>query len=132
LAKTLVLFDGVCGLCNSFVDFLLPRSPGGELVFGALQSEAGRKALREAGLPEAMPDTVVVVEDGRAYFQSTGVLRVLRHVRWPWRALSWLSVVPRPLRDAVYRFVAKRRYGWFGKRDSCRLPSAAERERFLV
>ena len=132
MARTLVLFDGVCGLCNGFVDFLLPRDPKGELVFGALQSEAGKQALRDAGLPDTLPDTVVVVEDGRVHLQSTGVLRALAHLRWPWRALSLLIVVPRPLRDAVYRFVAKRRYGWFGRRERCRLPSAAERARFLV
>jgi predicted DCC family thiol-disulfide oxidoreductase YuxK len=131
LPATLVLFDGVCGLCNGFVDFLLPRDPQGALRFGALQSEAGKKALRDAGLPDSMPDTVVVLEDGRAYQESTGALRIFRRLRWPWRAVSWLVVVPRPLRDVVYRFIARNRYGWFGKRDSCRIPSPAERARFL-
>lgn len=131
MPATLVLFDGVCGLCNGFVDFLLPRDPQGALRFGALQSEAGKKALRDAGLPDSMPDTVVVLEDGRAYQESTGALRIFRRLRWPWRAVSWLVVVPRPLRDVVYRFIARNRYGWFGKRDSCRIPSPAERARFL-
>jgi predicted DCC family thiol-disulfide oxidoreductase YuxK len=129
--RTLVLFDGVCGLCNGFVDFLIARDPKGALVFGALQSDAGRAALREAGLPDAMPDTVVVVEDGRAYKESTGVLRVFARLPWPWRALVWLGMVPRPLRDVVYRFVARHRYGWFHRRESCRIPTPEERARFL-
>jgi len=132
LTRTLVLFDGVCVLCNGFVDFLLPRDPNGELTFGALQSEAGKQALRDAGLSDAMPETVLVIDDGRVYQESTAVLRVFRRLGWPWRALAWLRVVPRPLRDVVYRFIAKRRYRLTGRRDSCRIPSPTERARFLL
>ena len=132
MTRTLVLFDGVCVLCNGFVDFLLPRDPNGELTFGALQSEAGKQALRDAGLPDAMPETVIVIDDGRVYQESTAVLRVFRRLGWPWRALAWLRVVPRPLRDVVYRFIAKRRYRLTGRRDSCRIPSPTERARFLL
>ena len=132
MPATLVLFDGVCGLCNGFVDFLLPRDREAALLFGALQSEAGRKALRDVGLPDTTPETLVVIDEGRAYVESTGALRLFGRLPWPWRALGWLRVVPRPLRDAVYRFVARNRYGWFGKRDSCRLPSPSERARFLA
>jgi predicted DCC family thiol-disulfide oxidoreductase YuxK len=132
LTRTLVLFDGVCVLCNGFVDFLLPRDANGELTFGALQSEAAKQALRDAGLPDALPQTVIVIDDGRVYQESTAVLRVFRRLGWPWRALSWLRVVPRPLRDAVYRFIAKRRYRLTGRRDSCRIPNPAERARFLL
>ena len=119
-------------LCNGFVDFLMPRDAKGELMYGALQSESGKQALRDAGLPDAMPATVIVIDDGRVYQESTAVLRVFERLPWPWRALSWLRVVPRPLRDVVYRFIAKRRYGWSGTRDSCRMPTPAERARFLT
>ena len=132
MTRTLVLFDGVCVLCNGFVDFLLPRDPNGDLTFGALQSEAAKQALRDAGVPDAMPETVIVIDDGRVYQESTAVLRVFHRLGWPWRALSWLRVVPRPLRDVVYRFIAKRRYRLTGRRDSCRIPSPAERARFLL
>lgn len=130
-APVVVLFDGVCNLCNGFVDFALTRDPEGRLRFGSLQSEAGQRALRDAGVDAPELSTLVVVEGGRGYVRSAAALRVLRQLRLPWPLLYAFVVVPRPLRDAVYRFVAARRYRWFGRRDSCRLPSPAERARFL-
>ena len=76
MAQTLVLFDGVCGLCNGFVDFLLPRDTKAQLLFGALQSDSGRKALREAGLPDAMPETVVVIDEGRAQVKEGSRVKI--------------------------------------------------------
>jgi predicted DCC family thiol-disulfide oxidoreductase YuxK len=126
-----VLFDGVCGLCNRFVDFALRRDRAGRLRFAALQSPPGRALLAGAGLdPEAL-DSVVLVRGGRVYRESAAALRVLAELGLPWSLAAAGLAVPAPLRDAVYRFVARRRYAWFGRRDGCRVPTPAERARFL-
>jgi predicted DCC family thiol-disulfide oxidoreductase YuxK len=130
-APVVVLFDGVCNLCNGFVDFAIARDPRGRLRFGALQSEEGQRALHEAGVDVPRLSTLVVLEGGTAYVRSDAALRALRQLRFPWPLLFAAVVVPRPLRDAVYAFVAARRYRWFGRRDTCRLPSSEERARFL-
>jgi predicted DCC family thiol-disulfide oxidoreductase YuxK len=126
-----VLFDGVCALCNRFVDFALRHDRAARLRFAALQSPPGRALLAGAGLdPEAL-DSVVLVCCGRVYRESAAALRVLAELGLPWSLAAAGLAVPRPLRDAVYRFVARRRYAWFGRRDACRVPTPAERARFL-
>lgn len=131
----LVLFDGVCNLCNGAVLFIIDREPRGILRFASLQSDAGRAALRRAGsaLAEGSdePDTIVFLEAGRMFERSTAALRIARYMRWPYRALYALLLVPRPLRDLVYRFVARHRYRWFGKSDACRVPTPELRARFV-
>jgi len=127
----IVLFDGVCNLCNGSVQFILKRDPQGRFRFASLQSDAGRSLMREHGLdPEAL-SSVVVIEDGQAWQESSAALRIARHLPGGWKLLRIFTVIPRPLRDAVYRWVARNRYRWFGKRSTCRLATPAERERFL-
>jgi len=130
---TIVYFDGVCGLCNRLVDFILPRDRRKRILFSPLQSERGEAIRRRAGLsPAADLDTVVVEEGERIYVRSAGVLRVLRRLGPPWSLLYYAGIaLPRPVRDALYRFVARRRYRWFGKRSECRAPTPAERARFV-
>lgn len=123
----LVLFDGHCGLCNGFVDFLLARDHARRLRFAPLQGETGSRYAAEA---EGV-DSVIVVHDGQRYLHSTGALVALSQLGGLWRAAAWLRAVPRGLRDVVYRFVARHRYAWFGKRAMCRVPSEAERPWFL-
>lgn len=131
--SAVVLFDGVCNLCNAWVNFVLDRERGGELRFASLQSPAARALLAEHGraVPEGDPESIVVVEDGRVYERSTAALRVFRRLRWPWRALAAFVVVPRPLRDVIYRWIARNRYRWFGKSDVCRVPTPELRARFM-
>jgi predicted DCC family thiol-disulfide oxidoreductase YuxK len=128
-----VLFDGVCNLCNGFVNFALDRDPGGRLVFGALQSRAAEPLLERAGLGASRPDSLVVVDpDGAAWVRSAAALRVARRLRPPWPQLAAIAaLVPRALRDAVYDHVARRRYRWFGRRETCRVPTSVLRARFL-
>jgi predicted DCC family thiol-disulfide oxidoreductase YuxK len=125
-----MLFDGVCNLCNGAVDFVLRHDKDGRVCVAALQSEAGRRLLAEHGLSAAM-DSVVLIEGGRSYERSGAVLRLSRLLGMPWRLLYGAMVIPAPLRDRLYDWVASRRYRWFGRRDSCRTPTAAERARFL-
>ncbi len=126
-----VLFDGVCNVCDGTVDFLIRRDPAAHLRFAALQSDVGQRLMRQHGLDDPSIDSIVLVEGGEAYVRSTAMLRIVRHLRFPWRALSVLAVIPRILRDPLYAAFARRRYRWFGKRDACRMPTAADRERFL-
>ena len=127
-----LLFDGVCNLCNGWVDFVIRRDPKGKIRFAALQSPEGSAALERVGLSGDYLDSIILVDsDGRVRSASAGVLETLRRLRWPWPVFYLLIVVPAPIRDWVYRWVARKRYQWFGKRHTCRVPTARERERFL-
>jgi predicted DCC family thiol-disulfide oxidoreductase YuxK len=125
-----VYFDGFCNLCNGTVDFLIRRDRHRRLRYASLQSPRGQ---RECGAtPDGEdPGSVVLSYQGRLYYRSTAVLCAVALLGGPWRLVSVLRVVPPPIRDAVYRFVAARRYSWFGRRDACRVPTAEERDRFL-
>ena len=129
---TVLLFDGVCNLCNGIVRFVIERDPHARITFAPLQSAAAAKLL--AGLPGRvdLPDSVVLVEDGALYVRSTAALRVARHLEFPWFLARVFLVVPSPVRDWIYEWVARHRYGWFGKRDTCMVPTADVRARFLT
>jgi predicted DCC family thiol-disulfide oxidoreductase YuxK len=136
IAPATILFDGVCTLCNGFVQFVIRRDPQGHFRFAALQSAAGQALLAAHGQPLsaaalAQPDSVVLVAGGRVYTHSAAVLRIMGHLGGVWRlaAAGWL--LPRPWRDALYRYVARHRYQWFGQQESCMLPTPALRARFL-
>lgn len=127
--RRLLFFDGECNVCNWGVNLLIHRDPNGLFLFASLQSKAGQRVRSALGQSGEL-STLVLVRDGHAYIESDAVLRALRDLGWPWRALSFLRWIPRPLRDALYRGFAKIRYRVFGKRDSCRIPTADERARF--
>lgn len=134
----LILFDGVCNLCNAAVDFVLTRDPNARFRFGSLQSKAARSILErcdgssEAILPvEDDPATIVLVENGRCYTRSTAALRIARHLSGGWSLLYAAIWIPRPIRDAVYEWIAARRYRWFGTRSTCRAPTPELADRFL-
>ena len=132
-AGPVVLFDGVCNLCSAWVRFVVDRDPAGRFRFASLQSPLGRRLLGVHGLavPEGDPSSIVLLEGGRVYQQSSAVLRVWAQLASPLRWLSVLRLVPRPLRDLVYRFVARNRYRWFGKAEACLVPTPELRARFL-
>ncbi|SET01369.1 thiol-disulfide oxidoreductase DCC family protein [Hymenobacter actinosclerus] len=128
-----ILFDGVCNLCNGFVQFVIRHDAAGQFRFAALQSAAGQELLRAHRLPAPPePDSVVLLADGRAYTHSAAALEILARLGGRWTALAragrWF---PRPLRDAVYRLIARHRYRWFGRQESCWLPTPALQSRFL-
>ena len=127
----IILFDGECNLCNGSVNFIIDHDPAGYFSFAALQSEEAQPYLgqcREQG--EALK-TVVLFEDGQCYTRSTAALRIARKLSGAWPLLFLFLAVPVPLRDAVYNFISRNRYAWFGKRDECRVPTPELRERFL-
>lgn len=133
---SLVLFDGVCVLCNRATDWLLAEDTDAVLSFAPLQGEAA-DALADRGVDLVREvSTIVYVRgfggpDERVSSRSTAVLEILDDIGGIWRPFSWLRFVPRPLRDPAYRLVAENRYRWFGQYDVCRLPPPESRERFL-
>ena len=162
--KPILFFDGVCGLCNRFVDFMLRADSQDLFRYAPLQGETARRMLglggeaggrepgsrqpggetgdhqadgRETGdsqagdLPSGGPHSFVFLEKDRQFEQSNAVLHALIRLGGAWRLIAVLYVFPRPLRDLVYRIVARNRYRWFGRRDACRMPTAEERGRFL-
>ena len=133
LAKggAVVLFDGVCNLCNASVLFVIDRDPGAHFAFAPLQSPEASRLLADRGYEAATLSSVLLVEGGRVYQRSTAALRVARRLRGAWPLLSALAVVPRPIRDAVYDWIARNRYRWFGRQDGCRLPTPALAARFV-
>lgn len=126
-----VLFDGVCNFCNRSVNFILDRDVHRHFRFAALQSDAGQAVLRHFGLRTDDFDTAVLVEHGRAYTKSSAALRIARGLGGWWSLLALLLAIPPFLRDAAYDLLARNRYRWFGKADSCRMPTPEIRDRFL-
>lgn len=131
--QPLILFDGQCGLCTWSVRFIMARDRGGAFRFAPLQ---GRTATRECerlgiALPEGDPDTLILIENDRAMMRSDAALAIASRLCLPWRLLATMRAVPRPLRDSAYRWIARNRYRWFGRVQSCPAPSAALRERML-
>jgi predicted DCC family thiol-disulfide oxidoreductase YuxK len=127
---SVIFFDGVCGLCNRFVDFVIRHDRQGVFRLAPLQGETARDRLAEADVVDLK--TVVLVDLSGTYRKSTAVLRVLGRLGGFWKfAAALLWVIPRPIRDLGYSWIAANRYAIFGRKETCRLPSAAERERFL-
>jgi predicted DCC family thiol-disulfide oxidoreductase YuxK len=127
----LVLFDGSCGLCNGWVDFVLRHDRRQLFQFSPLQSPIGSRVLADHALEAGDLSSIVLVTDQGVLRESTAVLHILRHLGGIWSLAYAAILVPRPVRDAVYRFVAAHRYRWFGHTDVCRLPTPQERTRFL-
>ena len=134
-APDTILFDGVCNLCNGFVQFVIRHDPEHRYRFAALQSEAAQALLAAHGVspvaPGADPDSVLLLSGGRLYSHSTAVLRIARGLGSVWQLAGVGWVLPRPWRDALYRFVARHRYRWFGRQESCMLPTPELKARFL-
>ena len=129
MARSVLLFDGVCTLCIGSVRFIIERDSAGTFQFAPLQSTTARRLLHGAAQP--LPDSFVLVENGRLFTRSTAALHVARGLGWPWSLAYVGIIVPRPLRDWVYDLVARNRYRWFGKSDVCMVPTADIRSRFL-
>ncbi len=124
VVKGIVLFDGMCALCSASVRFMMRNDPGARLRFASLQSESGRQLLGHENHSAETFESVVYVENGRIYTKSRAVFAIARHLRFPWPAILIFRVIPDFLLDRIYDRVAKNRYRWFGRRDTCALPSS--------
>jgi len=130
--QPIIFFDGVCALCNGFVDFVLIRDKGDLFRFAALQGDTAVAVLNGKTFADKEDLRSVYLWDGqKVYGKSDAALRVLARLGGPWSFSRYLLAIPRFFRDGVYDIVAQNRYHWFGKHDTCRLPAADERERFL-
>lgn len=128
--ERIILFDGECHFCDQSVQFIIKRDPKGLFKFASLQSETGKDLLQNYHAPEEI-DSLVLIEGDFCYFKSTAALRICRNLNGAWKLLYILSIIPKPFRDLCYELIAKNRYKWFGKKESCMLPLPEERERFL-
>jgi len=128
-----VLFDGVCNLCNGSVQFVIKRDPHARFRFAALQSAAGAALVtRATGQPiDDSLESMLLVENDHLYDRSTALLRIVRKLRFPWPLFYGFVIVPRAVRDSVYDLIARRRYRWFGRREVCMVPTPELRARFM-
>lgn len=129
----IVFYDGDCGLCQFSVQWLIKRDPHGKLLYAPLQGETAAALFEHTGPPPQQEgEQSMLLWDQRGLAShSTGALRSMGYVGWPWKAMQVFLIVPRFIRDTVYRFIARNRYRWFGKKDACKIPSPEERKRFL-
>ncbi|MEO7935480.1 MAG: thiol-disulfide oxidoreductase DCC family protein [Dokdonella sp.] len=127
----IVVFDAQCLLCSGSVQFLLRHDKGRRLRFATIQSEAGRRLLERAGIDAINPESFVLVDEAQMWTETAAVIRVADALGWPWR-LAWIAwLIPYPLRDAIYRWIARNRYRWFGRRNVCFMPDPDDADRFI-
>ena len=132
IMSAIILFDGVCNFCNGSVNFIIDRDPEKYFKFAPLQSEIGQRLLSEHGVDKTVTDSVVLIEDGKAYIRTTAALRIARKLKGAWRYFYGFSIVPAFVRDVFYKLFAKYRYKMFGKQEACMMPTPEIRERFLA
>ena len=128
----IVIFDGVCNLCNGVVTWIIPRDPTNRIKFAALQSAAGQRLLQHHEIDRAAIDSVIVIDGDNLFIESDAALRICHYLRWPWPLLGYLHIIPGGWRDTVYRWVAHNRYHWFGRRAQCMIPTPDRVQRFLI
>ena len=128
----ILLFDGHCNLCNAWVQYVVKRDSSSTIRFASLQSGAGRRLLEEHKIDANYIDSLVLFEEGRFSVSSNAALRTLSYLDGWQKHLIFLAVVPRYLRDLVYRFIARNRYKWFGRREQCMIPTTDLSKRFLL
>lgn len=129
--RPIIVFDAVCVLCSANARFVLRHDKRGHFLLAAMQGEVGSDLFRRHGIDPADPETLILVDGDRLLRDSDAVLAIYAALGWPWRAAAVLRLVPRSLRDPLYRWVARNRYRWFGKRETCWVPSAEQRGRVL-
>lgn len=129
--NAIILFDGVCNFCNSSVNFVIDHDKADYFRFAALQSDAGKQVLNNVGRQMLSLDTFILIQDGVVYERSTAALKVARRLDWPINWLYAFIIVPKFIRDTVYKIIAQNRYKWFGMKDVCRIPTPAEKNRFI-
>ncbi|MFC5192017.1 thiol-disulfide oxidoreductase DCC family protein [Algoriphagus aquatilis] len=128
---SIILFDGVCTLCNASIDFILKRDHKNRFLVGALQEPVSKKVLSNFQVDDSYLDSLVLVENGKVYFRSTAALRIAKKLNRPWPLFYFLIAIPAFLRDPVYNWIGKNRYRWFGKKSTCRIPTSEEKQKFL-
>jgi predicted DCC family thiol-disulfide oxidoreductase YuxK len=128
---SIILFDGVCNLCNGAVQFIIRRDPQGHFQFAAQQSDAGEALLKQFHVQAGEAGTIILIEGGQHYTRSTAALRITKRLQGLWPLLYAAIIVPPFLRNAIYDYIARNRYRWFGRKDQCMIPTPEMKRRFL-
>ncbi|WKK77835.1 DCC1-like thiol-disulfide oxidoreductase family protein [Marivirga salinae] len=127
--KPIIFFDGVCNLCNGAINFIIDRDKKGHFKFAPLQSNVAKNYVSQQIINNT--DSIILWKADQLYSKSTAALKIARHLDGAWKGLYVLIIIPKFIRDFVYDIIAKKRYKWFGKRDSCRMPTKDIKNRFL-
>jgi len=131
LTHSIILFDGVCNLCNEAVNFVIKRDTGNVFKFTPLQEKQGVLLLKTHAVDTQKLDSIVLIENEKVYVKSSAALRIARKMSNLWPLFFVLLIIPSFIRDGVYDFIAKNRYKWFGKKEQCMIPTPGLREKFL-
>jgi len=131
LTHSIILFDGVCNLCNGAVNFVIKRDPGNVFKFTPLQEKQGVLLLKTHAVDTQKLDSIVLIENEKVYVKSSAALRIARKLSGLWPLFFVFLIIPSFIRDGVYDFIAKNRYKWFGKKEQCMIPTQGLREKFL-
>ncbi len=129
--KSIILFDGVCNLCNNSVQFIIKRDKKQRFLYASLQSDAGQSILLQFQLSNSNFDSIILVEKGKVHQKSTAILKITKHLSGFWKLNYAFIIIPKFIRDFVYTIIAKNRYKWFGKRDVCMVPTKELKMLFL-
>lgn len=129
--KAIIVFDGVCVLCNGWVDFLLRHDRKQRYRFAAMQGAAGAGLLARNGLDPGDPMSFLLIDEQGATTDSDAIIAVLEGLGGAWRTVAVLRIIPKGMRDPLYRWLARNRYRWFGRKPACALPREDQRQRFL-
>lgn len=127
----IILFDGVCNLCNSSVNFIIDKDVRNVFKFASLQSETGTKLIKNYNLTAENIDSVILVDNDRAYIKSDAALMIAAQLGGVYKILSFMRIIPKFIRDFFYDIIARNRYRWFGKKDVCRIPTPELKSKFL-
>ncbi|HAY33004.1 MAG TPA: thiol-disulfide oxidoreductase DCC family protein [Ignavibacteria bacterium] len=127
----IILFDGVCNLCNSSVNFIIDKDVRNVFKFASLQSETGTKLIKNYNLTAENIDSVILIDNDRAYIKSDAALMIAAELGGVYKILSFMRIIPKFIRDFFYDIIARNRYRWFGKKDVCRIPTPELKSKFL-
>jgi predicted DCC family thiol-disulfide oxidoreductase YuxK len=130
--KSIILFDGVCNLCNSSINFIINHDKKEQFLFASLQSDAAKDLMLHYGIKNYNLSTIILLDGANFYDKSTAILKISKHLNFGLKLCYVFIIIPKKLRDIFYDIIAKRRYKWFGKRKICRIPDLELKNRFLV
>ena len=126
-----ILFDGVCNFCNYWVNFAIKKDRKNKLRFTPLQGETAKQLLLQHNINPTLLSSVIFIDNGKAYTQSSAAIRICKHLNGGWKLFYALIIIPKFIRDFFYNVIARNRYRWFGKKETCMIPTPELRERFL-
>lgn len=129
-AEQIILFDGVCNFCNGSVNFLIKRDSKGIFKYAPLQSEIGQNIIAKYNIPETV-DSIILLKENNIYIKSNAVIEIIKELKWYWKMLIIVKILPKKFRDLLYDLIANNRYKWFGKMDSCMIPDENVKSRFI-